>query len=191
MKYFRSHQVVRADSRISLDALYTRLHSIFISALPSAFSKSLRWIYTYCIYCMHAVFRWFNVPSVVSHQLLRRRTYVNACEIAIGSDWPKHSSRYLIISLSTRLLFYLFTIYLYHAFPRFSPFLTVILSPLPLSLYLSPLDVNPVAYFSRRRQPEGFRKYFARLFSTRLWREAPKDSHDKCLKEILPHHRIL
>jgi len=27
--------------------------------------------------------------------------------------------------------------------------------------------INPVAYFSPRQQPEGFRKYFARLLSTR------------------------
>lgn len=75
----------------------------------------------------------------------------------------------------------------HHAFPCFSSF--SLSSPLPLthsiSLSLSLLDINPVAYFPRRRQPEGFRKYFARLFSTRLWREAPKDSQDNRLKGIL------
>jgi hypothetical protein len=30
--------------------------------------------------------------------------------------------------------------------------------------------INPVAYFSPRQQPEGFRKYFARLLSTRAER---------------------
>lgn len=119
---------------VSTHAYIIYLYPRFRPRLASRYAEFIHTVYT-----LHAVFRWFNVPSLspitTEYLHIRRcvwnRVWLTEAFIAISY----FRSVYAKCQIYPIYLF----IYLYHAFPCFSPFSLSPLSlpPRPLSLSLS------------------------------------------------------